>query len=128
MAIVVRQSLIKQFLSALIFVAGLAMASVPAWAEFDPGLSRQLFPAADSSTVNVIGATLSAEDSSGATADWKFLYNQTSDPTHVKVQATVSDADGSEKTYSTTIDSDGVDDLIQWLTQVQHQMATHNSR
>jgi hypothetical protein len=123
-----KHALIKQVILALFLMAGLAVASFPAWAEFDPGLTQQLAPSADSNVENSIGANLSAEDDSGDTADWKFIYNQTGDPTHVKVQVTAPGADGSDETYNTTLDSSEVDQLIQWLTQVQHQIATQNSR
>lgn len=123
-----KHALIKQVVLALFLLAGLAVASFPALAEFDPGLTRELAPSVDSRVENSIGANLTAEDGSGDTADWKFIYNQTSDPAHVKVQVTLPGDDGSENTYSTTLDLDEVDQLVQWLTQVQHQISTQNSR
>ncbi len=126
-----KSALRKLVLLALVLLAAFAMAGVPAATahENESAQVEQEITANSSTTTVSIGADLTAEDGSGDTASWKFSYNESDDPTHLKVEVIVpSDGSSSPVTYSTSLNSNSVDDLIAWLTGIQHEITTQNSR
>jgi hypothetical protein len=89
--------------------------------EPEPGVLAQNAEVKDASVAVTIGADLTATDGSGNAAPWAFSYDAVGEPTHLTVKVEAPSVSGAV-TYSTKLDADSVNDLIQWLTAVKAKM------